>query len=725
MDLIKLTSKKPKKNYTFYEAINLFLTKYDYKMTKENLNIFYSFFEIYLDNTYDMFKAEKDYAPLTNRFINKDVAINKVRKVIHEVSWTLIKKSLLNRETNILFQCIQSLPHEKKKITFFWELLNIFSHLNDKESATYSTLKMLWLDFCLNIASRTRNDMWEETEIKKWETELLDPKLKKQFNSKIKHELFIFHVSHKKTWGTLIDIAYKNKTILKKISDLRKNNYPVFFDEKIFNKVLQIIYEKLGIIIDDNQKEVIKSCLQGVTFVNGKAGTGKTLIISCVALYYFLLNQPELRCIILSFTGKAVSVLNEKLLDLGIKNQNIEARTFHRELAKIFEAPTKMPTFYLVDESTMISTTLIYELLENAEIRNLALFGDKNQLPPIQPGTPFISLLNVKNYSSHCQLLKQSFREDKKEKHLINFKNSILTNELTKIQVVKNHGNKTGIMNLVIKKVENDCKDLAELHFQNHYKELKEIIVTDQENWETKLLSLKSKRICLAPTNKTVNQLNFDIHKKLLAKQINTVLLPITQYNREYKDEWGEGLPVCVGTKMIFNGKNKYVNKQLYLANGETCIISEVKKIKTSAYIKCKIKVIFSKMKQQTYIWHYTKNKQTVKFFKKKNDINFLSNFRLAYALTIHKSQGSEYNQVVSIFTNANAWQLNNSENKKGASFYSKNMLYTAISRAKVSSYLIVPDNDFLIQCMKIDATETNSYMAYLVHKENNHAENI
>ena len=167
-----------------------------------------------------------------------------------------------------------------------------------------------------------------------------------------------------------------------------KSNYPKL------DKWLEAIEEENTISYNEKQKEAIKSALtDNVLVITGGPGTGKTTIIKAIVLLYQILNDCSYEQLLsevalLAPTGRASKRIGEATL--------LPATTIHRFLKwnketnsfgvnEYEKAPSKL---VIIDESSMIDTLLFDNLLKGlTEDIKLVIVGDYNQLPSVGPGT--------------------------------------------------------------------------------------------------------------------------------------------------------------------------------------------------------------------------------------------------------------------------------------------------------------------------------------------------
>ena len=151
-----------------------------------------------------------------------------------------------------------------------------------------------------------------------------------------------------------------------------------------------------GVQYSAQQEQAIRSAAtSGVLLVTGGPGTGKTTILKGILE---LLGRMQLRCVLAAPTGRAAKRLTEvtgedastihRLLEAGIDQASGEMVFVRDE-----DNPLKADAV-IVDEMSMVDIQLLHSLLRAIpKGKRLILVGDPDQLPPVGPGSPFSDML--------------------------------------------------------------------------------------------------------------------------------------------------------------------------------------------------------------------------------------------------------------------------------------------------------------------------------------------
>lgn len=396
--------------------------------------------------------------------------------------------------------------------------------------------------------------------------------------------------------------------------------------DKIF-KSIEDYEESNDIRFSTDQIEaIINSLCSNISIITGGPGTGKTTIIKAIIEIYSLINgyatydDKAYRDIILCApTGKAAKRLREKT--------NFQAETIHRTLGYdinkeyTFNSSNHLPyKFIIIDEVSMIDITLAKNLFEAFKTDVKVIFvGDHNQLPSIACGDVLADLIasNIISISNLINIYRQE-------------ENSGI---IKLASMVKNGAIEPYIFE--------DCDDL---HFINSPDNL--II-----EYTTKLIQ------------KAIN-LGYDLHEDI------SVLAPMYKGTNGI-DSLNQAISSKFNTEYDFeiNYKNKKFkqndkviqlsnSRELDIYNGDIGLINNKMLVNVSDKQVEKYSVVF--------------DQRSVKL-----EITDFDNLNLAYATSIHKSQGSEYKIVIMPMTKSFNIMLK------------RKLIYTALTRAKEKLFII------------------------------------
>ncbi len=161
-------------------------------------------------------------------------------------------------------------------------------------------------------------------------------------------------------------------------------------------KMLRTAEKGSGIQYSQQQKEAIRqAATSGVLLITGGPGTGKTTILNGILS---LFGQMQMRCLLAAPTGRAAKRLTEvtgeeastihRLLEAGI-DQNTGRMVFVRDESNPLKADA-----VIIDEMSMVDVQLLHSLLQAIPgNKRIILVGDPDQLPPVGPGFPFADCL--------------------------------------------------------------------------------------------------------------------------------------------------------------------------------------------------------------------------------------------------------------------------------------------------------------------------------------------
>ncbi|EJT6494291.1 ATP-dependent RecD-like DNA helicase [Clostridium perfringens] len=388
--------------------------------------------------------------------------------------------------------------------------------------------------------------------------------------------------------------------------------------------------KKNNITFAESQKDAIISAFQnGIEIITGGPGTGKTTIIKCIIEIFetcglkVLLGAPTGRAAkrMSESTGKEATTIH-RMLDMGVFEKEESVFVTNAEEHSL-EADV-----VIIDEASMIDITLMNALLKSIKVgTRLIIVGDVDQLPSVGAG----NVLNdfIESGFTKVVRLKEIFRQGKESMIVLNA-HKINKGEMPKLNekgtdffFIRNDIQE-GILNTII-----DLINTRLPKFNSNWDKLKSIQVL-----------VPMKKGVLGVTN--------------LNERIQNVLNPKAPYKKEKEFR---SMVFREGDK-VMQIKNNYSLKWTRIAGkgdheGLGVFNGDMGFIESIDLEGKKLSIIFDDERRVIY------------------DFMYLDELDLAYAITIHKSQGSEF-PVVIIPAYMGAPLLMN-----------RNLLYTGITRAK------------------------------------------
>ena len=404
---------------------------------------------------------------------------------------------------------------------------------------------------------------------------------------------------------------------------------------------LRQIEKQTKMDLDEHQVEAVKEAVRnGVLVITGGPGTGKTTTINTIIKYF---ESEGMDIFLAAPTGRAAKRMSE--------TTGFEARTIHRMLELNggvegnagFERNEQNPLetdVIIIDEMSMVDISLMHSLLKAIVAgTRLILVGDVNQLPSVGPGNVLKDIIDSKLF--HTVMLTKIFRQAS-------------TSDI----IVNAHKINRG------EPVELDNKSI-DFFFLKRYDADKIINVTLQ--------------LILQKLPKFVGASMMDIQvltpmrKGLLGvERLNTVLQMYLNPPDKRKKEKEHGTTLFREGDKVMQIKNNYqleweirskyglcIDKGTGVFNGDTGIIEEINDFAET------VTVCFDEGRMVEY------------------PFKLLEELELAYAVTIHKSQGSEYPAVVIPLLTGPRMLMN------------RNLLYTAVTRAKKCVTIVGNDTTF------------------------------
>lgn len=219
----------------------------------------------------------------------------------------------------------------------------------------------------------------------------------------------------------MLKYYFIEKFIANKLTILGRNCY----SNEMQASDLFASYEKIHKVkLGEEQKQAVMSAItNGVSVITGGPGTGKTTIVRCLLDF---ISQEHKQILLLAPTGRAAKRLSE--------TTGLEAKTIHRALEmvpaeerSIFNRNENNPLnadFIVIDEMSMVDVNLFYFLLKATRpSAQLVLVGDKDQLPSVNAGNVLKDI--IESDKIHTTYLNKIYRQDERSlivsnAHLIN-----------------------------------------------------------------------------------------------------------------------------------------------------------------------------------------------------------------------------------------------------------------------------------------------------------------
>ncbi len=397
---------------------------------------------------------------------------------------------------------------------------------------------------------------------------------------------------------------------------------------------------KNGKLQPEQGDAVIKGCSNSFMLLSGGPGTGKTYTAGqLIKIFWSQLSHEQkenFEIVLAAPTGKAAANLHNSLLK-AIEDEedfpSIQAKTLHGLLGiksnSVPSHPTRLTAdLLLVDESSMLDVRLAASLLSAAKPGSrLILLGDQHQLPSVDAGSIFADLTRAsQNSPSHllpCTQLNKCLRTDINA--LVEFAQSIRTGNHTQIFQHLKNGSMAEVNLFPL------ASQPAKAQHQIIQKTLESFSNDVKSNLDEKdLLNQSQSFRLLSPLRlgpfgfDTLNQLIWNAVSKRLHS--DWIAIPIIIISNDHKEE-------------LFNGDTGILIRQLPLQS-----------VSSDDY------ALFQGRNGQRSI--------------RKLSAALLPRYEYAYCLSVHKSQGSEFDHVSLVLP-------------QGASHMGREVLYTAVTRAR------------------------------------------
>ena len=389
------------------------------------------------------------------------------------------------------------------------------------------------------------------------------------------------------------------------------------------------IEKQTGMKLDEHQMTAVKEAVRnGLLIITGGPGTGKTTTINTIIKYF---EMEGLDIFLAAPTGRAAKRMSE--------TTGFEARTIHRMLelnggvdgAAGFERNEQNPLetdVVIIDEMSMVDISLMHALLKAVAVgTRLILVGDVNQLPSVGPGSVLRDI--IRSHECNVVMLTKIFRQASTSDIIVNAHKINQGEEVTL-------DNKS--MDFFFLK-RYDADVIISVVLQLIKQKLPKFV--DATPYDIQVLTPMRKGllgverlngILQRYLNPPSPQKREKEHGDILFREGDKIMQTRNNYQLEWEIRTKYGLSVDKGTGVF---------------NGDMGIVREINDFAETMTVE------FDEGRMVEYPY------------------KLLDELELAYAITIHKSQGSEYPAVVIPLLSGPSMLMN------------RNLLYTAVTRAR------------------------------------------
>lgn len=430
-------------------------------------------------------------------------------------------------------------------------------------------------------------------------------------------------------------------------------------DDQVILKKIAAIEKQTEMYLDEMQKKaVIEAVRCGLLIITGGPGTGKTTTINTLISYF---ESEGLQILLAAPTGRAAKRMTEAT--------GVEAKTVHRllEISGLSEESGAVGGFgrnaqnpleadvIIIDEMSMVDAYLMHALLDAVAVgTRLIMVGDMNQLPSVGPGSvlkdmiqsgciPVVSLTRIFRQAQESDIVVNA--------HKINRGEPVLLDNKSRDFFFLKRDDANVIISIVIQLV----RDKIPRYVNAKMYDIQVLTPMRKGLLGVERLN-KILQEYLNPPDRTKTEQE---QNGVLFREGDKVMQVKNNYQLEWEIRGRYGIPM---------------EKGLGIFNGDMGIIREINK-QTE-----RVTVEFDEQRMVEYPY------------------SGLEELELAYAVTIHKSQGSEYPAVVIPLLSGPKMLM------------TRNLLYTAVTRAKQCVTLV--GDPYAFNQMEANTVEQKRYTA-------------
>lgn len=471
-------------------------------------------------------------------------------------------------------------------------------------------------------------------------------------------------------------------------------------EKKLLLKRQDVSSEEKRMFLKERNKLYKNAFSKGLFLISGKAGSGKTQAI--INLIRRFREKSIVPIFIFTPTGKANLVIKKRLEEIGLRNDKyIRLWTIHRflygelldrvrdrqmmrrwgdKIFKLIDLISKLdsgkfevfdefkrraeewkftPKVVIIDEASMVDEVLLvrlFSMIDCNTLQHLILVGDENQLPPIGVGRPFTDVLYY-------------LKSKELESNYICLRTNLRFSPHTKLgKLAEIFSQSKCFSPIEVKQILEETDNTLEIYYFSNLEELKNRISTILH----KIAGIEGESIfeLFKRIFERDNKIDLDRVQILSPRRTGiygTIALNIKLIlNNNVTFSKGTKL-ICEENIYIDIKRDRKVKRILGLANG------------SMGYIKSDGRIYFDEINEVFNEYgKYAGKKLLWKVLTEiYNPLKVDRHINFGYAITVHKAQGSDFEHIILIIPEM-------------SKFISKELLYTAFTRAKKKLYIIL-----------------------------------